>query len=169
MHHYRFSFLDKTRTSDVLPLLFDILYENMSKIVPSEQSYEDERDEWLTAVIPAIQKAPRQILLMYDDEMLAGYLQYYVNNGVFMVEEIQLKPSYQRTLLLHYLCRFLVDVIPSDTEYIEAFVHEKNVSSQKLQRSLGMEHIDTKKNGTLHFRGNCQKLFGQFRKLTKGN
>ena len=96
--------------------------------------------------------------------MLAGYLQYYVNNGVFMVEEIQLKPSYQRTLLLHRLCRFLVDVIPSDTEYIEAFVHEKNVSSQKLQRSLGMEHIDTKKNGTLHFRGNCQKLFKRFQK-----
>ena len=108
-------------------MLFDILYENMSKIVPADRTYEAERDEWLNAVAPALEKAPRQILLMYDDEMLAGYLQYYVNNGVFMVEEIQLKPSYQRTLLLHRLCRFLVDVIPSDTEYIEAFVHKKKV------------------------------------------
>ena len=127
MHHYRFSFLDKSRARDVLPMLFDILYENMSKIVPADRTYEAERDEWLNAVAPALEKAPRQILLMYDDEMLAGYLQYYVNNGVFMVEEIQLKPSYQRTLLLHRLCRFLVDVIPSDTEYIEAFVHKKKV------------------------------------------
>jgi hypothetical protein len=145
-------------------MLFDILYENMSKIVPADQTYEAERDEWLDAVAPALEKAPRQILLMYDDEMLAGYLQYYVNNGVFMVEEIQLKLVYQRTRLLYELCRFLTDVIPSDTQYIEAFVHEKNVTSQKLQRSLGMAHVDTKGNGTLHFRGNCQKLFKRFQK-----
>ena len=169
MHHYRFSFLNKAKARDVLPLLFDILHENMDKIAPSGRTYEAERDEWLGAVAPALEKAPRQILLMHDSEELAGYLQYYVNNGVFMVEEIQLKPSYQRTLLLHYLCRFLVDVIPSDTEYIEAFVHEKNVSSQKLQRSLGMVHVDTRGNDIFHFRGDCQKLFDRFRKLTKGN
>ena len=161
---YQFSFLDKANASDVLPSLFDILYENMSKIVPTAQSYETERVEWLSAVTPAIQKAPRQIVLMHDGEALAGYLQYYVNNGVFMVEEVQLKPKHQRTLLLYELCRFLTDVIPSDTQYIEAFVHEKNTDSQKTQRSLGMAHVDTKENGILHFRGDCQTLFKRFQK-----
>ena len=168
MHRYQFSFLDKTQSSDVLPLLFDILHENMSKIVPSEQSYADERNEWLTAVTPALAKAPRQIVLMHDGEILAGFLQYYVNNGIFMVEEIQLKPVYQRTRLLYELCRFLTDVIPSDTQYIEAFVHEKNVNSQKLQRSLGMAHVDTRGNDIFHFRGDCQKLFKRFQRSAKG-
>ena len=168
MHHYRFSFLNKAKARDVLPLLFDILHENMDKIAPSGRTYEAEREVWLGAVAPALTKAPRQIVLMHDGEILAGFLQYYVNNGIFMVEEIQLKPVYQRTRLLYELCRFLTDVIPSDTQYIEAFVHEKNVNSQKLQRSLGMAHVDTKGNGTLHFRGDCQKLFKRFQRSAKG-
>lgn len=165
---YQFSFLDKANASDVLPSLFDILYENMSKIVPTDQPYEVEREEWLGAVAPALTKAPRQIVLMHDGEILAGFLQYYVNNGIFMIEEIQLKLVYQRTRLLYELCRFLTDVIPSDTQHIEAFVHEKNVTSQKLQRSLGMAHVDTKGNGILHFRGDCQKLFKRFQRSAKG-
>ena len=168
MHHYRFSFLNKAKARDVLPLLFDILHENMDKIAPSGLTYEAEREEWLGAVAPALTKAPRQIVLMHDGEILAGFLQYYVNNGIFMVEEIQLKSVYQRTRLLYELCRFLTDVIPSDTQYIEAFVHEKNVTSQKLQRSLGMAHVDTKGNGILHFRGDCQKLFKRFQRSAKG-
>lgn len=163
MSHYRFSFLDKAKANEVLPVLFDILHENMNPIAPTGQAYEKDRALWLRCVAPAIQKEPRQILLMHDGEELAGYLQYYVNHGVFMVEEVQLKPAYQRTLLLHRLCKFLATVIPIDTAYIEAYAHEKNVDSQSLQRSLGMEHVDTKENGTLHFRGNCRKLFERFK------
>ncbi|MBO5111482.1 MAG: hypothetical protein J6D21_12305 [Clostridia bacterium] len=164
MNRYQFSFLNKAQAAHVLPELFDILYYNMSKITPAEKDCEADRAEWLEAVLPAIQKAPRQILLMHEGDMLAGYLQYYVNNGVFMVEEIQLKPAYQRTLLLHRLCRFLATVIPADTGYIEAFAHPKNVISQAIQRSLGMELVGTEENGTLHFRGNCQILFDRFLK-----
>lgn len=168
MHHYRFSFLNKAKARDVLPLLFDILHANMDKIAPSGRTYEAEREEWLGAVTPALAKAPRQIVLMHDGEILAGFLQYYVNNGIFMVEEIQLKPVYQRTRLLYELCRFLTDVIPSDTQYIEAFVHEKNINSQKLQLSLGMAHVGTKGNGILHFRGDCPKLLKRFQRSAKG-
>ncbi|MBQ9120887.1 MAG: hypothetical protein IJY12_00825 [Clostridia bacterium] len=93
MSNFRFSYLDKAKADPMLPALFDLLYENMSKIAPTEQPYETDRDCWLSSISPALQKAPRQILLMYDGEELAGYLQYYVNNGVFMVEEVQVKPD----------------------------------------------------------------------------
>lgn len=163
MSRYRFIFLDKSRAGEALPALFDILHQNMSHIAPSGQAYEEDRALWLSCVAPALQRTARQILLLYDGEVLAGYLQYYVNDGVFMVEEVQLKVAYQRTLLLHRLCQFLTTVIPAETKYIEAYAHKDNAISQALQRSLGMVHIGTKENGTLHFQGDCQKLFARFR------
>ena len=101
---YNLSFLDKRECDRILPRLFEILYQNMSVIAPTGESYEEDRAEWLAAVSPAMQKEPRQIILMHDREHLAGYFQYYVNNGTLMVEEIQIAPQYQQTGALLRLC-----------------------------------------------------------------
>lgn len=163
MSHYRFTFLDKAKADETLPVLFALLHENMSRIAPSGLPYEEELALWLRCVAPALRHSARQILLLHDGEILAGYLQYYVNGGVFMVEEIQLKPAYQRTLLLLRLCQYLATVIPDDTVYIEAYAHKKNLNSQALQRSLGMVRVGIEENGILHFRGDCQALLARFR------
>ena len=160
-----FSFLDKRECERVLPLLFDILHQNMSVIAPTGASYEEDRAEWLSAVLPAMQKEPRQIILMRNEEDLAGYFQYYVYNGVFMVEEIQIRPVYQRTALLLRLCRFLCDVIPRDTQCIEAYAHKKNRNSQSVIGALGMACIGENKNGnSWHYRGEVAPLFARFEK-----
>ena len=83
------SALLKSDTDRILPTLFDILYENMSRISPPEHTYEEELDIWLSCIKPALEKEPRQILLLLDGNEIAGYFQYYVHNRVFMMEEIQ--------------------------------------------------------------------------------
>ena len=132
MNRFRFEFMDKARKDLWLPRLFDMLYDNMKDIVPSGMNYEEEKCQWLSAVGPAMDKAPRQIILMFAEEKLAGYFQYYVNGGRFMVEEIQIVAEYQNTTLLYALFRYLSKVLPMEIETIGAYVHEMNFHSHVL-------------------------------------
>lgn len=158
----QFSFLDKKTCKETLPILFSILYENMSRIAPTGRSYDEERADWLSEVLPAMQKEPRRILLLRDGDALAGYLQYYVHDGVFMVEELQLKESYQRTRALYRLCCFLKSMLPKDIRWIEAYAHKANVHSQSVIQALGMERIE--ETGELwHYRGDFQPVFRRFK------
>ena len=94
-----FCFLNKSEKDHYLPQLFDLLYENMKVIAPSGLSYEQEKTEWLENVSPALEKAPRQIVLCFVAGELAGYMQYYIRDTLLMVEEIQLKKKYPEIIL----------------------------------------------------------------------
>ena len=103
---------------------------------------------------------------MYDGETLAGYFQYYINEGVFMVEEIQLMPAYQSTTLLLALFRYLSKMLPEDAQYIAAYAHKKNFHSQSIIKKLGMELAGENKNGNSYFyRGDYKKVQARFRKV----
>ena len=149
---YKFDFLDKQTVGDTLPVLFDILYENMEKIAPFGKSYEEAKAEWLGQVAPAMKKEKRQIVLMLDSDALAGYAQYYTHNEIVMIEEIQLAPRYQRTRLLRQFCEFMQSVLPCEPKYIEAYADKRNLNSRRLMESLGMKIIGTD-GDFYHFRG----------------
>ncbi len=150
--NYIFKFLEKSNVGEFLPVLFDILYENMEKMASFGKSYEDAKTEWLGQVAPAMKKDRRQIVLMYDGEILAGYAQYYTNDTLLMIEEIQLKPKYQRTMLLHQFCKFMKSIVPNEIAYIEAYADKRNTNSQKLMEALGMKIINDD-GKYYHFRG----------------
>jgi hypothetical protein len=59
-----------------------------------------------------------------------------------MIEEIQLKPEYQRTMLLYEFCKFMKAIVPSEIIYIEAYTDKRNTNSQKLMRDLNMKIIN---------------------------
>ena len=140
---YTFSFLDKASVYNTLPVLFDILYLNMKKIAPSASTYGQAREEWMGQVCPAMRKDRRQIILMNHVDILAGYAQYYTNDSTLMIEEIQLKPEYQRTRLLRELCEFMKDALGDSLTVIQAYADKRNIASQKLMQSLGMKIIKT--------------------------
>lgn len=150
--NYIFEFLDKSKVSEILPALFDILYDNMGKIAPFDRSYEQAKLEWTQQVTPAMKKDKRQIVLMYDNNTLVGYAQYYTNDTLLMIEEIQLKPKYQRTMLLHQFCKFMKSIVPSEIAYIEAYADKRNTNSKKLMEALGMKIINDD-GKYYHFRG----------------
>ena len=161
MSMIRFEFLDKSCPDQMLPRLFDILHTNMRSIAPTGKSYEDERQQWLAAVAPALEKAPRQIILMYAGEELSGYFQYYVNGGTFMVEEIQIVENWQSSNLLLGLIRFLWQVLPEDVETIAAYAHKENHRSQAIIGKLGMEQVEESRNDDFWF------YSGDFRSLAR--
>ena len=159
----RIEFLRKTDAESVLPKLFEILHANMSRIAPTGNSYEDDYLTWMSCIKPALEKIPRQILLLLDEERIAGYFQYYVNNGVFMMEEIQFREEYKGIGLFAELYRFLIKNLPADTVYVEAYANKKNEKSIAVLTHLGLEITGENKNGTsYHFRGSYESLVRRY-------
>ena len=159
----RIDVLRKADAESVLPKLFDILYSNMSRIAPTGNSYEEDFSTWISCVKPALEKAPRLILLLSDNDRLVGYFQYYVNNGIFMMEEIQFREEYKGTGLFTELYCHLVEHLPSDIAFVEAYANKKNDKSIAVLTHLGLEIMGENKNGTsFHFRGSYEQLVRRY-------
>lgn len=88
-----FLHLNKKDKEIWLPKLFDLLYDNMREIAPNELTYEQKKEQWFANVSPAIEKPARQIIMCFADNNLVGYIQYYINDKLLMVEELQLKKN----------------------------------------------------------------------------
>lgn len=160
----RFTTLDKQEKLLWLPRLFDLLHDNMNAVAPSGMSYDEEKELWLASVAPALDKEPRQIIMCFVDDELAGYIQYYTRDQLLMIEEMQIKKEYQRTMLFCCFCRHLVRLIPDNIIYLEAYADKRNIRSQALMHKLGMEKTDEKAvSPFVHYRGSLQKV----RKLLK--
>lgn len=139
--------------------LFDLMYENMAEVAPGGMACAWEKSEWLAEVIPALKNTPRQIALLYCKGALAGFCMYYVNGGVFMIEELQVQKEYRSSGVIVELWQFFRCMIPEDTVYMEAYTDEENTYSQKLLIRLGLQIVESAAEGKLHhFRGSVNGL-----------
>ena len=144
--------LDKSKKVEFLPELFRIFYENTAKISPFTRSYESEMKSWVGEVSPALEKAPRQIILIYHGNDLAGFVMYYVRGDLLMIEELQLKEKYQRTLLLYKTVKHMIELLSSTVGRIEAYALRKNSISIGLMRDMGFLEVgDTGGTKFMHF------------------
>ena len=134
-----FTYLDKKEKDIWLPKLFDILYSNMKSIAPSSLTYDEEKNIWLSNVSPAIDKSPREIILCFDDDTLAGFMQYYVNGEKLVIEEVQLTDKYQRTTAFYRMCKYLCKNLPETISSIEAYADKRNSNSIAMMNKLGMK------------------------------
>ncbi len=151
--------LDKEREMGLLDGLFDLMHDNMAEVAPSGLTSEWEKAKWLAEVVSALKKAPRQIVLLYCKGALAGFCMYYVNGGVFMIEELQIRRGFRSSGVIVELWKFFNRTIPGDTPYMEAYTDAENVYSQKLLGRLGLEMVEWTADGRLkHFRGDFNKI-----------
>ena len=152
-------FLDKERELPLMGVLFDLMHDNMEEVAPTGLTNEWEKAKWLAEVVPALKKAPRQIVLLYCKGTLAGFCMYYINGGVFMVEELQIRRGFRSSGVIVELWKFFNRTIPGDTRYMEAYTDTENVYSQKLLGRLGLEMVEWTADGRLkHFRGDFNKI-----------
>ena len=159
---YTFKFLDKTKSEEYLPALFDILYRNMMKTMPVGGTYDENKQFWTSCIAPEIMAEDRQVILMYADDELAGYFKYSLSaeGDELAAEDLQIWERYQKTKLFGEFFRFMKTVIPPDTEYIKAYTGIQKSNSLSIMEKLGMEIVGTNKNGvSLCLRGKCAPLF----------
>ena len=118
-----------------------------------------ERDEWLSEVSPALEKDPRQIILIHHGTDLAGFVMYYTRGELLMIEELQLVPKYQRTLLCYKTVKYLCEFLGEKIERIEAYALKSNQTSIRLMQDLGFANInDTLGTKFLHFSSDSNKI-----------
>ena len=128
--------------------------------------YADERKEWLEAVLPAMKKEQRQIILAQRDGALAGFLQYYINGELLMIEEVQLKECFRSTSLILRFARFLCTLAGEGVRFVEAYAHRLNTYSRAVIASLGMKEIgEISDIGAIHYRVDAAPLIKRFRKI----
>ena len=162
---YRFEYAKKEELVALLPKLFEILHSNMSLIAPTGSSYEDDFEEWCAKVYPAVMTTVREIVVMYDDSNIIGYFQYYINNGVFMMEEIQIKQEYQGGGVFSAFYSWLIQGLPVALQTVEAYASKLNGKSQSILEHLGLSQIGENKNGSLyHYVGEYKKLHDKYNK-----
>ena len=158
-----FRALDKSNSDIVLPELYDILYGNMSIISPTSNNYDDGKKRWLSYTASALSREQRQIILIHVGNDLVGYFQYYVSDGIFMMEEIQVKSEYHGSGIFSQLCCWMIMKISTDTQYVEAYANKKNTKLQAILKNLGLEAIGENKNGdSWRFRGDYKKFAEHF-------
>lgn len=156
-----FSLLNKGEKDVWLPRLFDLLYENMRDIAPSAMSYDTEKALFLANVSPALDKAPRQVLLALEGDVPVGYIQYYTRQDLLMVEEVQIRRDHQTTLLFLRLCRQLMKLLPGEIRTVEAFADQRNLRSIRMMKKLGM--IEIPETGAfVHYRGDAEWIRKKF-------
>lgn len=160
-----FDFLAKSDKDKLLPMIFEILYSNMSVIAPTGNEREADYQCWYGAVSAGLERDARQIILIYDDDRIIGFFQYYVNETTFMMEEFQLLREYQGKGIFQRMYAFLYDIIPESTLYIEAYSQKPNLKSQGILKHLGLNVVGENKNGiSYHFRGDCREVLSKYKK-----
>ncbi len=163
MNRFRFK---QAKTEDIpiyLDELFAILAGNMRNIAPTGNTYEEDYEIWLKYAVPAWREGKFSVILIFDGDVLCGYFQYSVNDTTFRMEEIQFKPEYRGCGLFAELYKYLITIIPIETEYVDAFAEKRNTKSQEILKHLGLNIIGENKNGKcFHFKGEYKALLERY-------
>lgn len=135
-------FLDKNEVQRFLPLLFSILHGNMSVIAPTGNAYDEDYALWSGAVDTAMQKENRQIVLIFNEDTLIGYLQYLTNETTFMIEEAQVRPAHQGSGVTHEDCEEILKEMPymrDGQEFLRSYLYPHDTDSW---RGYTMEAVE---------------------------
>jgi len=157
----RFKLLQKDTFNGISKNIFAILANNMSIIAPTGNTFEEDYNIWYKGVSEGLKDDRRNIILAYFDELLIGFFQYYTNNnGLFMMEEIQILANYQgKNKVFRALYGFIFTILPENMKIVEAFVNKNNYKSQKILQHLGLQIVGSSKNGnSYHYKGDFDNL-----------
>ena len=135
----------------------------MSIIAPTGNTYEDDLKEWLSNILPEMQKEPQQIVLMLADNELIGYFKYYICSDSLMMEDIQIRKDHQCTGLFHLFYSWLVKELPKSIKQVEAYSNKSNYKSQGVLEHLGLIKSGENKNGkSFYYKGDYAVLLQKY-------
>lgn len=152
-----FSYLSKNEFNKYASKLFSVLYDNMTAIAPTGNSREEDYKSWHKAVCGEMQSNKRHIIVILTGNMkeIIGFFKYSINECVFVMEDIQIKPFYRgKYKILRTLYGFVLEHINEDVHFVEAYADKKNTKSLGILEKLGLSIIGENKNGiSYHLRG----------------
>lgn len=162
---FRFKQMQNEDIAVFINEMFEILASNMNVIAPTGNSYDTDFKIWSEYVVPVWREGKRRVILIFCEDTLCGFFQYFVNYKTFRMDEIQFKKEYQGCGLFAELYHYLTTVIPTRTRYVEAFARKENLKSQGILEHLGLSVVGESKNGkSLYFKGEYKTVFERYSK-----
>ena len=154
---FRFKQMQNEDIAVFINEMFEILASNMNVIAPTGNSYDADFKIWSECVVP--------VILIFCEDTLCGFFQYFVNYKTFRMDEIQFKKEYQGCGLFAELYHYLTTIIPVQTKYVDAFSRKENLKSQRILEHLGLSVVGESKNGkSLYFKGEYKTVFERYSK-----
>ena len=158
------TFLDKEDREAVLPRLFDLLCENMSRIVPIGDTSEQDFKIWMSFIVSELEKEGREILLIKCGDSLVGYFKYLIEGNTFFMEDIQFYREYWGSGAFAELYGFLASIIPDSITTVAAYANTQNRKSRAILEHLGLNIVSEGKNGRSYlYTGSCRKMLEKYR------
>ena len=140
----------------------------MVNIAPTGNSREEDYKSWYKAVCGEMQSNKRHIIVISNGNMkeIIGFFKYSINEYVFVMEDIQIKPSYRgKYNVFRTLYGFVLEHINEDIRYVEAYANKKNTKSLGILEKLGLSIIGENTNGlSYHLRGSYTDLLKWYKK-----
>ncbi len=158
----KFYFLRHNEFEQYAEGLFSILYDNMSQIAPTGNSREEDFIFWFDANKEGIKNTNRHIIVSIQKETheIVGYFQYTVQEDVFLMEDMQIRKTYQGKYNIFERFYGLVFANMREcVDIVEAYENKKNSKSIGILGKLGLSIVGENKNGvSYHFRGTYTDL-----------
>lgn len=163
--HFKFRQMQNEDITVFINEMFEILASNMNVIAPTGNSYDTDFKIWSECVVPVLREGERSVILIFCEDALCGFFQYFVNDTTFRMDEIQFKKEYQGCGLFTELYHYLTTIISAQTKYVDAFARKKNLKSQRILEHLGLSLVGESKNGkSLYFKGEYKTVFERYSK-----
>ncbi|MCQ2454498.1 MAG: hypothetical protein MJ136_08175 [Clostridia bacterium] len=161
--YYEFRQMKKEDIPVFVDEMFAILYDNMSEIAPTGNTYERDFQEWSDCVVPVWRNGKRSVILIFCKNKCCGFFQYCVHESTFRMDEIQFRKEYQGSGLFTDLYRYLMTVIPPRTKHVDAFTRKENIKAQGILQHLGLSIVSETSNGHLwYFKGEYDTLLKKY-------
>lgn len=145
--------------------LFDILADNMTKIIAIKNSREENFIFWYKILKKRLLDGTCSIVAFLFSEQIVGYFQYSTQNEVLMIEEIEIaQPFRVRYNILGMIIRMLPEIATPGITYVEAYTNINNNLANPLLTKVGFEIVGMNRNGTSYlYRANLAALEKRFR------
>ena len=157
-----FCYLSKNEFNKYASKLFSVLHDNMTGIAPTGNSREEDYQSWYKAMCGEMQSDKRHIIVITNGNIkeIIGFFKYSINECVFVMEEIQIKSSYQgKSNIFRSLYGFVLEHINEKICFVEAYADKKNIKSLGILEKLGLSIIGENKNAiSYHLRGTYEAL-----------
>lgn len=157
-----FIIMDKDRVDCCIEELFGIFYSNMSQITP-----EEDYSSWAQIIKRNLNNPTRNIVLMYDNDLLIGFFMHSItNNEIWNMEEIQIKREFQgKNNIFRRLYGFLINLLPDGIKTVTACAHKLNAKSQGIIEHMGLRFMMEDKDTFYCYQGMYEDLLNWYNSI----
>ena len=144
--------------------IFELTYMNMSKIIPSTRSKEEDYALWRESFDKSLGIGIRHILYFQRD-ILRGYVSYTIresSNDIYL-NEIQIHPQLQGNGVTFgkLLSQFLKEIETCEVDTIRTYANNLNQRSQRIIQKIGFS-IEAETDRGIRYRISKARLLKRF-------